>query len=119
MDDTLRAFCGHLRIRTDRRETVGFTLRDGREFLGRILELDTDGTEYRPEDHEEDEPPPGDTAPPRALLCWRYSPIAAQAVGDPDWSPDDEWITLTDIVPGTFAHYDRAASPRWTPYPPP
>ncbi|MFE0421655.1 hypothetical protein [Streptomyces sp. NPDC058953] len=115
-----RALCDYLRTRADRCDKVGLTLRDGRDFLGWIVLVDEDGNGYDPGAGEDpdDIPPPGDTVPPRALISWAYSPLAAQAVGDPAWCPDDEWIPLTAVVPDTPAHYDRDATPRWVPFSP-
>ncbi|MFB6891426.1 hypothetical protein ACFCX4_19220 [Kitasatospora sp. NPDC056327] len=66
---------------------VGFTLPDGREFLGWIVEVAGD----------------------RVLLMWAPGPYD-------DHDPGDEWIPLAGIRPGTAARYDTAVR-GWVPYP--
>ncbi|MFI1828324.1 hypothetical protein ACH41E_18020 [Streptomyces sp. NPDC020412] len=89
----VRALHDYLTERAARADKVGFTLRDGREFLGWLVEVSAD----------------------HALLSWAPSPLYAQATGGAEWEPEDEWLPLTEIVPTTPAHYSRAAG-GWIPF---
>ncbi|MFI9329960.1 hypothetical protein ACIGZJ_20735 [Kitasatospora sp. NPDC052868] len=71
----LREFLDHC---LDSAEKVGFSLADGRDFLGWVAEVE-DG---------------------RILAAWAPSPFAPE--------PGEEWLPITAILPGTAARYDRA-----------
>lgn len=83
-----------LRARFERFADAGdkhaFRLRDGREFLGWIVEV----------------------ADAAVLVAWAPSPFHAQATGTAEMSPPDEWLALTDIEPGSLAWWDSATR-RW------
>ncbi|MEU4623304.1 hypothetical protein AB0G04_25450 [Actinoplanes sp. NPDC023801] len=76
----------------DAADKVGFTLLDGREFLGWVADLDGE----------------------RALLMWASSPMHAMSTNGAEWNPDDEWVPLSAIDAGTVARRDKA-SRRWVP----
>ncbi|AEV85671.1 hypothetical protein ACWT_4649 [Actinoplanes sp. SE50] len=73
-------------------EKIGFTLLDGRQFLGWAADVDGD----------------------RVLLSWAPSPMFAMSTDDAQWNPDDEWVPLSAIAADTAARYDEA-SRRWRP----
>ncbi|WP_173080324.1 hypothetical protein [Phytohabitans rumicis] len=73
---------------------VGFSLVDGREFLGWVDEVADD----------------------RVFVAWAPNPIYMQATGGETWSPDDEWIPFSAIRAETLAWYDTSAK-RWLTYP--
>ncbi|BCJ48450.1 hypothetical protein GCM10010168_76240 [Actinoplanes ianthinogenes] len=77
----------------DTGDKVGFTLLDGREFLGWVAGVDGD----------------------RVLLSWAPSPMFAMSTSGTEWNPDDEWVRLSAIDAGTVARYDET-SRRWTPF---
>lgn len=79
---------------TDNAAKVGFSLVDGREFLGWIAEVADD----------------------RVSVVWAPSPIFMQATSGEKWNPDDEWIPFSAILAGTLAWYDTSAR-RWVTYP--
>ncbi|MFE7563208.1 hypothetical protein [Kitasatospora sp. NPDC057500] len=81
-----RALRDYLARRCEDVAKVGFTCRDGREFLGWIAEVAED----------------------RVLLTWAPGPLD-------DRDPEDEWLPLAAIRPRTAAHYDTA-TPGWIPY---
>ncbi|MEU5978721.1 hypothetical protein [Streptomyces sp. NPDC047315] len=89
----MRTLRDYLTERASRSDKVSFTLRDGREFLGWLVEVSAD----------------------HALLSWAPSPLYAQATDGAEWEPEDEWLPLTAIVPATPAHYSRAAG-SWIPF---
>ncbi|WIN00554.1 hypothetical protein ACTOB_004268 [Actinoplanes oblitus] len=74
-------------------EKLGFTLLDGREFLGWAADVDGD----------------------RVLLSWAPSPMYAMSTDGAEWNLDDEWVRLDAIDAGTVARYDEAAR-RWMPF---
>lgn len=61
-----------------------FEFRDGREFLGWIVEVTDEAV----------------------LVSWAPSPFYAQAAGTTEMSPADEWVQFTEIVPGSLARWD-------------
>ncbi|GAA1400680.1 hypothetical protein GCM10009639_42070 [Kitasatospora putterlickiae] len=81
-----RALRGYFARRWEDVAKVGFTCRDGREFLGWIADVDDD----------------------RVLVTWAPGPFD-------DRDADDEWFPLTAIRPGTAAHYDTTTRV-WVPY---
>ncbi|MEU9338877.1 hypothetical protein AB0D49_37965 [Streptomyces sp. NPDC048290] len=73
-----------------RSDKVGFSLRDGREFLGWVTEAQED----------------------RILVSWAPGPFD-DPVGDGDDGEDGgEWVAFTSIHPGTVGHYDWTVR-RW------
>ncbi|MEU9608019.1 hypothetical protein [Streptomyces sp. NPDC048057] len=89
----MRALREYLTECASRVDKVSFTLRDGREFLGWLVEVSDD----------------------HALVTWAPSPFHAQATDGEEWQPDDERIPLTEITPTTPAHYSRAQG-SWIPF---
>jgi hypothetical protein len=78
-----------------RSDKVGFSLRDGREFLGWVVEAEEG----------------------RILVSWAPGPFD-DPVGDgdgergDDGEGGDEWVAFTSIRPGTVGHYDWTVR-RW------
>ncbi|MFE9773717.1 hypothetical protein ACFYOV_19015 [Streptomyces sp. NPDC005931] len=70
----------------ERGDRIGFTLADGREFLGWVEEVT--GTE--------------------ALVSWAPSPVCFQATGGASWALEDEWVALADIGPESLGVYDES-----------
>ncbi|GAA4722646.1 hypothetical protein [Phytohabitans rumicis] len=70
----------------DRGDKVGFSLIDGREFLGWVYEVSDE----------------------QILVLWASNPIYAQAHGGERWNPDDEWMPLETIRTETVARYDQS-----------
>lgn len=77
----------------DTGEKLGFTLLDGREFLGWVTDVDDD----------------------RVLLRWAPNPIYAMSTNGAEWNPDDECVQLSAIDADTVARYDET-SRRWMPF---
>ncbi|MGV9311184.1 hypothetical protein ACWDR0_03185 [Streptomyces sp. NPDC003691] len=120
-DDGTEALLRYLATRRDHGDKVGFTLHDGREFLGWVAELHPDPAPDPDEEPDEEPDPdrperPESLTGPCALLSWAPGPIYAQASADGSWNPDDEWIPLSAVVPGSPSHYGRDLR-AWIPYP--
>ncbi|GAA2262468.1 hypothetical protein GCM10010232_62600 [Streptomyces amakusaensis] len=77
----------------ERSDKVGFSLRDGREFLGWVVEAEEG----------------------RILVSWAPGPFD-DPVDDGDGESGDEWVTYTSIRPGTIGHYDWTVR-RWVTMP--
>ncbi len=82
-DPGLRAL---LERSADAGDRHAFRLRDGREFLGWIVEV----------------------AAEAVLVSWAPSPFYAQATGTTEMSPADEWVQFTEIASGSLARWDDA-----------
>ncbi|GGZ28020.1 hypothetical protein GCM10010387_21780 [Streptomyces inusitatus] len=74
---------------SERSDKVGFSLRDGREFLGWVVEVEES----------------------RILVSWAPGPFD-DPVDDGDGEDGDEWVAFASIRPGTVGHYDRTVR-RW------
>jgi hypothetical protein len=85
----------YLLDRYERCDRVGFTLRDGREFLGWVAEV-TDS---------------------RVLVDWAPSPMDLTPASEAELLDESgEWFSLDAIVPGSASHYDRTTR-TWIPQP--
>ncbi|GGZ60053.1 hypothetical protein GCM10010387_62270 [Streptomyces inusitatus] len=81
--------------RCERCDRVGFTLHDGREFLGWVTEV-TDSL---------------------VLLDWALGPMDLNPPAEQDLLDESgEWLSLDAILPGSASHYDRG-SRTWVPRP--
>lgn len=123
-DDGTETLRGYLHGCCERGDRVGFMLHDGRDFLGWVVDVhpspagDGEASEAgEAGDPDPDLPErPASMTGPCALLSWAPNPFHAQASADGSWAPDDEWIPLTAVVPGSPSRRTRA-TPGWIPYP--
>ncbi|MEU0988273.1 hypothetical protein [Streptomyces sp. NPDC005953] len=89
----LLALHGYFIRCVERSDKVGFSLRDGREFLGWVVEVEEG----------------------RILVSWAPGPFD-DPVDDGDEESGDEWVPYTSIRPGTIGHRDRTVH-RWVTMP--